>query len=198
MSVVKEVEQDTSDPSSYQDIPLLYPQDEMENEGSKHYSDEARSPDISNNGFFMEQTLKVRNNTSVMQMHDFVDDQSPRGSCQIGKNGAHSGENGHLSKGNGEWWYDQERQGQVSVEDEPCQIGPRVRCACQVSILSMSNRLLQSKDLISYHFLMTILQILRSVGLWSAGTSQPVEASIHAAYCSLIDKSEYFVYIEVV
>ena len=42
-----------------------------------------------------------------------------------------------------------------------------------------------------------ILQVLRSVGFWSAGTSQPEETSIHIAYCSLIDKSEYFVYIEV-
>ena len=43
-----------------------------------------------------------------------------------------------------------------------------------------------------------ILQVLRSVGFWSAGTSQPEETSIHTAYCSLIDKAEYFIYIEVI
>lgn len=31
---------------------------------------------------------------------------------------------------------------------------------------------------------------------WSAGTSQ-TEESIHSAYCSLIEKAEYFIYIEV-
>ena len=43
-----------------------------------------------------------------------------------------------------------------------------------------------------------VLQVLRSVGFWSAGTSQPEEKSIHTAYCSLIDKAEYFIYIEVI
>ncbi|KAI3728081.1 hypothetical protein L6452_16709 [Arctium lappa] len=38
-------------------------------------------------------------------------------------------------------------------------------------------------------------QVIRSVSLWSAGTSQ-VEDSIHNAYCSLIEKAEHFVYIE--
>ncbi|BBG93147.1 phospholipase D P1 [Prunus dulcis] len=39
-------------------------------------------------------------------------------------------------------------------------------------------------------------QVIRSVSQWSAGTSQ-VEESIHNAYCSLIDKAEHFIYIEV-
>lgn len=39
-------------------------------------------------------------------------------------------------------------------------------------------------------------QVIRSVSQWSAGTSQ-VEESIHSAYCSLIEKAEHFVYIEV-
>lgn len=39
-------------------------------------------------------------------------------------------------------------------------------------------------------------QVIRSVGQWSAGTSQSEERSIHEAYCSLIEKAEYFVYIE--
>jgi phospholipase D1/2 len=43
-----------------------------------------------------------------------------------------------------------------------------------------------------------ILQILRSVGFWSAGSTQTEEKSIHTAYCSLIAKAEHFVYIEVI
>lgn len=39
------------------------------------------------------------------------------------------------------------------------------------------------------------VQVLRSVGQWSAGT--PVETSIHAAYCSAIKNAHRFVYIEV-
>ncbi|KAG0590254.1 hypothetical protein KC19_1G084700 [Ceratodon purpureus] len=40
------------------------------------------------------------------------------------------------------------------------------------------------------------IQVIRSVGQWSAGTTQPEERSIHAAYCSLIERAEHFVYIE--
>lgn len=40
------------------------------------------------------------------------------------------------------------------------------------------------------------MQVIRSVSQWSAGTSQ-TEESIHTAYCSLIEKAEHFVYIEV-
>lgn len=41
-----------------------------------------------------------------------------------------------------------------------------------------------------------LFQVLRSVSQWSAGTSQ-IEESIHIAYCSLIEKSEHYIYIEV-
>jgi phosphatidylserine/phosphatidylglycerophosphate/cardiolipin synthase-like enzyme len=41
-----------------------------------------------------------------------------------------------------------------------------------------------------------LAQVVRSVGQWSAGTTQ-IEGSIHNAYFSLIEKAEHFVYIEV-
>jgi hypothetical protein len=41
-----------------------------------------------------------------------------------------------------------------------------------------------------------LIQVIRSVGPWSAGTTQ-IEGSIHNAYFSLIEKAEHFVYIEV-
>jgi len=52
---------------------------------------------------------------------------------------------------------------------------------------------------ILYHYnfiLMCWRQVIRSVGQWSAGTSQ-TEESIHNAYFSLIEKAEHFIYIEV-
>ncbi|KAJ1692083.1 hypothetical protein LUZ63_008781 [Rhynchospora breviuscula] len=67
-----------------------------------------------------------------------------------------------------DWWEEQERDDQVSSEIELGQVGPRTTCHCQV---------------------------LRSVGQWSAGTSQ-TEESIHNAYISLIEKSDHFIYIE--
>lgn len=66
-----------------------------------------------------------------------------------------------------EWWEAQERGDQVAVV-EAGQVGPRTQCHCQV---------------------------IRSVGQWSAGTSQ-TEESIHNAYFSLIEKAEHFIYIE--
>ncbi|KAK7246359.1 hypothetical protein RIF29_41226 [Crotalaria pallida] len=67
-----------------------------------------------------------------------------------------------------EWWDKQERSDQGGFEDESGQVGPCASCRCQV---------------------------IRSVSQWSAGTSQ-TEESIHNAYCSLIEKAEYFIYIE--
>ncbi|XP_078158717.1 phospholipase D zeta 1-like [Carex rostrata] len=73
-----------------------------------------------------------------------------------------------VRNGEEEWWEQQERGDQVASEIELGQVGPRTTCHCQ---------------------------IVRSVGHWSAGTSQ-TEESIHNAYISLIEKSEHFVYIE--
>lgn len=67
-----------------------------------------------------------------------------------------------------EWWETQERGNQVILADESGQAGPLTHCRCQV---------------------------IRSVGQWSAGTSQK-EESIHTAYFSLIEKAEHFIYIE--
>lgn len=66
-----------------------------------------------------------------------------------------------------EWWdVDEHELGEFDAVGE---VGPQTSCRCQV---------------------------IRSVGQWSAGTSQAEERSIHEAYCSLIEKAEYFVYIE--
>ncbi|XP_009417749.2 phospholipase D zeta 1 isoform X1 [Musa acuminata AAA Group] len=69
---------------------------------------------------------------------------------------------------NADWWVTHERGSQVVSTDESRQVGPRTPCRCQV---------------------------IRSVSQWSAGTSQ-TEESIHKAYVHLIEKAEYFLYIE--
>lgn len=88
------------------------------------------------------------------------------------------------------------------------QVGPRVPCRCQVKlhplkfiifvhnilhdhVLLSRNKFISSKCEQILH-----LQVVRSVSQWSTGASQP-EESIHKAYCSLIEKAEHFIYIEV-
>ncbi|KAF3795715.1 Phospholipase D zeta 1 [Nymphaea thermarum] len=73
-----------------------------------------------------------------------------------------------LTQHNDEWWETQERGDLDASVNEGGQVGPCTSCRCQ---------------------------IIRSVGPWSAGTSQ-TEESIHNAYCSLIEKAEHFIYIE--
>lgn len=101
------------------------------------------------------------------QMKDFVDDHDIE-SFQERKPEERAFQQKHnLSEK--EWWEMQERDGHLVSTEEVGQVGPRTACRCQV---------------------------LRSVSQWSAGTSQLEETSIHAAYCSLIEKAEHFIYIE--
>ncbi|KAL2464198.1 Phospholipase D p1 [Forsythia ovata] len=160
--------------SSFQDVPLLIPQ---EPDGQ-----DVVMGDSSLNGFNTEHDLhvqpsrvsrspfsfrksKVEPLISDMQMRGFVDDFDTLDfqrelSSHVTKPGPEVSEK--------EWWEMQERGDQVVSSDEIGQVGPRVACRCQV---------------------------IRSVSQWSAGTSQ-IEESIHVAYCSLIEKAEHYVYIE--
>ncbi|XP_024516571.1 phospholipase D zeta 1 [Selaginella moellendorffii] len=70
------------------------------------------------------------------------------------------------ANGSAEDWWEKDNP---SPQEDVKEVGSRVKCNCQV---------------------------VRSVGQWSAGTSQVEERSIEAAYCSLIDKAEHFIYIE--
>eukprot|EP00268_Persea_americana_P049344 TRINITY_DN5288_c0_g1_i2.p1 TRINITY_DN5288_c0_g1~~TRINITY_DN5288_c0_g1_i2.p1 ORF type:complete len:1115 (-),score=199.02 TRINITY_DN5288_c0_g1_i2:178-3522(-) len=162
--------------SSYQDIPLLLPQ---EADGLDAANVNRKSNDldttrdlldhpnkISQNSYFSFRKSKVGPSVPDMQMKGFVDDLDSTDLHQempldvVAQPGMQ-----HLEK---EWWEMQERGDQVVSADEAGQVGPRTSCHCQV---------------------------LRSVGQWSAGTSR-TEDSIHNAYCSLIDKAEHFIYIE--
>ncbi|XP_043711223.1 phospholipase D zeta 1-like [Telopea speciosissima] len=159
--------------SSLQNIPLLLPQEaDTANE----------SPKL--NGLDMTQTLlnqpsrvsrsisfslrksKVEPSVPDMQMEGFVDDLDFMDlQDQTSVDVVAQSDLLNMDK---EWWETQERGDQVASADETGQVGPRIPCHCQV---------------------------IRSVGQWSAGTSQ-TESSIHNAYCSLIEKAEYFIYIE--
>ncbi|KAE8660207.1 Phospholipase D p2 [Hibiscus syriacus] len=66
------------------------------------------------------------------------------------------------------WWETTVTDDNKAYVAEYGENGPRIACHCQ---------------------------IIRSVGQWSAGTSQ-TEESIHRAYCSLIEQAEHYIYIE--
>ncbi|KAK8946601.1 Phospholipase D p1 [Platanthera zijinensis] len=159
--------------SSYQDIPLLLPQ---EPDGLDKVSG---NPNVEINQNLTEQRSKANHSSAFtfrkakvehpvpdMQMKDFVDDTD---SCQTLRDGHYNGIAQPVFPSiDKEWWEAQERGDLVVSTGEVGQVGPRTPCRCQV---------------------------IRSVGQWSAGTSQ-TEESIHNAYFSLIEKAEHFIYIE--
>ncbi|KAL4202139.1 hypothetical protein AMTRI_Chr02g262200 [Amborella trichopoda] len=157
--------------SSFQDIPLLLPQ-EADGQDKGSGIPKLNGVDMTHNLLdnkslsFPFRRSKVERHVPDMQMRGFVDDQDTIHPHQQMSLDSSTQQNLiHLDK---EWWETQERGDLVVSVEETGQVGPRTPCRCQV---------------------------VRSVGQWSAGTSQ-TEESIHNAYCSLIEKAEYFVYIE--
>ncbi|EPS62209.1 hypothetical protein M569_12584, partial [Genlisea aurea] len=149
--------------SSFQDIPLLMPQ-EADGQVSESGDFKLNGLYISNDhpSWGFPKSSNSESSPQDMPMRGFVDDaDSLKFSAQFLQQRG-------LQFSGKEWWEAQERGDQVVTADEMRQVGPRVLCHCQV---------------------------IRSVSQWSAGTSQ-VEESIHAAYRSLIEKAEHFVYIE--
>lgn len=163
----------SSSRSSFQDVPLLLPQDpdqlSMVNGSSKANGldvnhSHADHPRRSNqNSSFSFRKTKIEPSGPDMQMKAFVDDFGS--SNRQGETRLDVIAQAPVDK---EWWETEERGGQVVCADEAGQVGPRTACRCQV---------------------------IRSVGQWSAGTNQ-TEESIHNAFFSLIEKAEHFIYIE--
>ncbi|MQL92978.1 hypothetical protein Taro_025613, partial [Colocasia esculenta] len=159
--------------SSFQDIPLLLPQ-ETEEQRISNGDLKLNGQDISHShtsqpgrtGRFSFRKAKDESSMPDMQLKGFVDDldvthgQRKKPIDIMAQPAVHN-----LEK---EWWETQERSDQVVSADEAGQVGPCTPCQCQ---------------------------IIRSVGQWSAGTGQ-TEESIHNAYFSIIEKAEHFVYIE--
>ncbi|KAK6146193.1 hypothetical protein DH2020_020062 [Rehmannia glutinosa] len=160
--------------SSFQDVPLLMPQEadgldsvkiEPKLNGFNTLHDLHGQQSRSSKSPFFFRKSKIEPLISDMPMRGFVDDLDTLDlHSELSSNVMQPG----LEVPEKEWWETQERGGQVVSTDEIGQVGPRVSCRCQ---------------------------IIRSVSQWSAGTSQ-IEESIHNAYCSLIDRAEHYVYIE--
>ncbi|KAL0433968.1 UNVERIFIED_CONTAM: Phospholipase D zeta 1 [Sesamum latifolium] len=161
-------------PSSFQDVPLLMPQEadgpdavkiEPKLNAFNTLHDFDGQPSRPSRTGFCFRKCKVEPLIPDMPMRGFVDD--------LDTLDLQSELSYHLVQPDSEvnekeWWETQERGDQVVSADEIGQVGPRLPCRCQ---------------------------IIRSVSQWSAGTSQ-IEESIHNAYCSLIDRAEHYVYIE--
>ncbi|XP_043723030.1 phospholipase D zeta 1-like [Telopea speciosissima] len=159
--------------SSLQDIPLLLPQESDAANGNPKLNGLDMTQSLLDQSSRVSQSLtfslwksKVEPSVPEMQMKGFVDDLDFMDLQR--KTTVDVVAQSDVLKMDKEWWETQERGDQVASADEAGQVGPRVTCCCQ---------------------------IIRSVGQWSAGTSQ-TESSIHNAYCSLIEKAEYFIYIE--
>ncbi|XP_058077633.1 phospholipase D zeta 1-like isoform X2 [Magnolia sinica] len=162
--------------SSYQDVPLLLPQG-ADGVDISNVNEKPNGLDMIHNCVdhpnrinrslpFSFRKSKVEPSIADMQMKGFVDDLDViYHQREVSMNTVAHLGMKHLDQ---EWWETQERGDQVVSADEAGQVGPCTSCRCQV---------------------------IRSVGQWSAGTSQ-TEDSIHNAYCSLIEKAEYFIYIE--
>jgi len=162
-------------PTSCQDIPLLLPQE------PDHHAfpngDFALNGMNINNGLsdhanktnrnhpLPNRKAKVDLSLQDLQMKGFVDNV---GSPEVSVSKQYDTSKPDMQNIDKEWWETQERGDQVASVLDVGEVGPRAACRCQV---------------------------VRSVGPWSAGTTQ-IEGSIHNAYFSLIEKAEHFVYIE--
>ncbi|XP_054806150.1 phospholipase D zeta 1-like isoform X2 [Prosopis cineraria] len=161
--------------SPSQNIPLLLPQESggphtpkgyQESNGLRTFSNLNQQTKMSAGLPPLFQKAKIQPVSSDKPMKGFVDELD-----YINESGKMSQERIACVSTKGtdsEWWEAQERGDQGGFADVSGQVGPRASCRCQV---------------------------IRSVSQWSAGTSQ-TEQSIHNAYCSLIEKAEYFIYIE--
>ncbi|XP_057488567.1 phospholipase D zeta 1-like isoform X1 [Actinidia eriantha] len=160
--------------SSYQDVPLLIPQEADGLDSSSGLNGDSKLNVLDRTRDFHDQPSKGKSPFSFrkpkieplitdMPLKGFVDDLDMLDHQHLLSSDV------LVLPGNKEWWETQERGDHVVSADETGQVGPRSSCRCQV---------------------------IRSVSQWSAGTSQ-IEESIHNAYCSLIEKAEHFIYIEV-
>uniref|UniRef100_A0A0E0L1H9 Phospholipase n=1 Tax=Oryza punctata TaxID=4537 RepID=A0A0E0L1H9_ORYPU len=158
---------------SCQDIPLLLPQ-ELEPQALPNGDlrvndlDTNHSDHLHKTSFnqpLLNRKAKLDSSRQDLPMRGFVDNINSLESSSIRHFDSSKEEKYHMDKN---WWEMQERGDQIASVLDIGQVGPRATCHCQV---------------------------IRSVGQWSAGTTQ-IEGSIHNAYFSLIEKAEHFVYIE--
>ncbi|KAJ7527416.1 hypothetical protein O6H91_16G053700 [Diphasiastrum complanatum] len=179
--------------SSVQDLPFLLPAEdtpEGDHQKSVNASKARQRESISKalkfgTSLYEQRLVRRRENASSfwavnglegkshldLQMQEFVDNgdnQELRRNLQLSEKQVSLPIQTDGSFKSREWW-DVDAQDRQVPNTEWGDVGPRVQCCCQV---------------------------VRSVGQWSAGTSQLEEKSIHDAYCSLIGKAEHLIYIE--
>ena len=137
--------------SSYQDIPLLFPQ---EADGLDSPNGEAKPKRLNSspNGLpFPFRKSRIESVGPDMPMRDFVDDFAGKlASDRVTQPGMK-----HLDP---EWWETQERGSQGGFADESGQVGPRTSCRCQVGQYSQVLKF-------SYHLLNIHSQILLHMGV---------------------------------
>ncbi|XP_048626476.1 phospholipase D zeta 1-like [Brassica napus] len=107
--------------SSLQDIPLLLPQEPVDEDGSSrgHKANGTNS----RNGPFSFRKSKIEPVVGDTPMRGFVDDRNGL-HLPVAKRGSNSIDS--------EWWETQERGYQVGSPDESGQVGPRTSCRCQI------------------------------------------------------------------
>lgn len=135
-----EIKRNDSFSSSYQDVPLLMPQEangleavkiiEPKINGLNAQHDLHGQPSRPGKSSFCFRKPKVEPLISDMPMRGFVDDLDASDfqsefSSQVRQSSSEVSEM--------EWWEAQERGDQVVSSDEIGQVGPRVSCRCQVS-----------------------------------------------------------------
>lgn len=124
--------------SSFQDLPLLLPQ---EPDGLDSSNGESRVNGFNSSVNILDQTTRASKSISFpfrkskiepvpdMQMKGFVDDLDTLD--LKGKSSDVMAQPGMKTSG-GEWWETQERGNQVLSTDETGQVGPCIPCRCQV------------------------------------------------------------------
>ncbi|CAN1244385.1 Phospholipase D zeta 1, partial [Linum perenne] len=144
--------QDSSSRSSFQDIPLILPQEPEELDGSnggpKSNGVESKTSRVSNS----LRKAKVAPLAPEMPMKSFVDDHD---SSDLRGKISPDWTQPSIRPSDLEWWETQERGDQIGSGDETGEVGPWASCQCQIP---------------------------RSVSQWSAGTSQTEESIHNAYF----------------
>lgn len=133
--------------SSYQDIPLLLPQEpdgvdkvsrKPKMEINQNLAEQRSKPNHSSaaSAFSFRKT-KVEHTVPDMQMKGFVDDTD---SYQAQGDGSYNGIVQDFPDIDKEWWEAQERGDKVISTEEVGQVGPRTPCRCQVKFFDKSIR----------------------------------------------------------
>lgn len=112
--------------SSLQDIPLLLPQEPVDQDGS---SEGHKANGVNNrNGPFSFRKSKIEPVDGDTPMRGFVDDRNVL-DLPVAKR--------RSSEIDSEWWETPDRGYQAGSPDETGQVGPRTSCRCQVGVLEV-------------------------------------------------------------